>query len=725
MTLKQSEDNLKFWLQCHNKYCVSTYDNFEYDILKRVNTVYEKRGGHAHRTNEIVIMADTETSKNPKHKNDHDNKGRYLPYENHLVAWTISLRAAGENIVTLYGSTPDSNMIAIQQILNHLPGDRTIIYYHNLSYDWVFLRQFYFKYFGEPERQLNTKSHYPINIEFENGLVLRDSLILAQRSLEKWSNDLDVEHKKAVNEWDYNKIRNQGGSFTPEELEYIEHDTLAGVECLDAMRQQLNKTMGTMPYTATGIVREAFRKTAKENRGRKWFLKQYLDYPLVALSEKVYHGGYTHQNRFLKGTIIDKIYTGGEPVRCWDLASSYPFALISEKYPSEKFTPYPDCKPEDIVKASEDFGFMFHLIGYMVELKDGNIPMPYLQFSKADKTINALVDNGRIIKADYIDICVTEIDLKIISSQYQWNQKYTQCTNVVFAHKDYLPRWFTDFVFSLFRDKTLLKGGDKVLYALAKSKLNSCYGMCCQHVMQDDIIEDYETGEYTEIIKQTPESYDKYIKNRNTFLPYQIGIWCTCYAVKNLFELGACVGKEGEWIYSDTDSCFGYGWDEGKLKEYNNKRIQLMKDRGYNGIEHNGRMYHLGIAELDKVCSRFVGLHSKCYVYTDDETGVSHITVAGVPKTYYDKNKEKHETADLLKPDLSDFKTGFCFNGKITGKLTHNYIFNKLHVDEYGNQIGDSIDLSPCDYIINDINTVNWNDLITEEIELMRNYEDE
>lgn len=715
MTLREEEENFRYWLQCHNEYKVCRYEDFDYCILSRVNTVYGRKGGHSHRTNEIIIMADTETSKNPNHLNDRDEKGKYVPYENHLVAWTISLRAAGTNIVTLYGSDPESNMLAIQKIMSYLVGDRTVIYYHNLSYDWVFLRQFYFKFFGEPERQLNTKSHYPILIEFENGLILKDSLILAQRSLEKWSEDLNVEHKKAVNEWDYDKIRNQGGSFSKEELEYIEHDTLAGVECLDAMRNQLHKTVATMPYTATGIVREGFRKVARENRGREWFLRQCLDFNLVSLSERVYHGGYTHQNRFLKNVKVDHIYTNGEDIICWDLASSYPFALISGKYPSEKFTPYADCKPMEIVKASENFAFMFTLELYSIELADPLFPMPYLQYSKAEESINALVDNGRIIAADYVRISITEIDLQIIISQYKFNEEFSICKGVYFSRKDYLPRWFTDFVYSLFGDKTMLKGADPVLYELAKSKLNSCYGMCCQHVMQDDIIEDYETGEYTEITQQTEESYEKYLKNKNTFLPYQIGIWCTCYAVRNLFDLGSCIGKKGQWIYSDTDSCFGFNWDTDQIRKYNSDRIQLMKDRGYEGIEHNGRVYHLGIAELDKTCTEFKGIHSKCYCYRDKGEGKLHITVAGVPKK---------KGVKCLDNDIDKFKTGFVFNGKRTGKLTHNYIFQKIHKDEFGNLVGDSIDLSPCDYLVNDVSSVKWDDLVSDEIELMRDYDD-
>lgn len=706
LSLAQRELQLEHYLIEHNKYSMCKYDEWNYNILKKCNTVYNRKGNHVHYVNEVIIMADTETSKNPDHKTE--------VYENHLVAWTISIRAANTNLVTLYGTGPESSILTIEKIHNYLRGNQTIIYYHNLSYDWVFLRRFYMEHFGIPERQLNTKSHYPISINFENGIILRDSLILAQRGLEKWANDMNVPHKKAVNEWDYNKIRVQGGDFTHDELEYIEHDTLAGVECLDAMRKQLHKTVASMPYTATGIVREEFRKTAKKNRGREWFLKQYLDYDLVGLSEHVYHGGYTHQNRFLKGTVIDSVYTGGEPVRCWDLASSYPFALISEKYPQEKFTSYPDCKPESILSAAENYGFMFHLEAYNIKLKDPLTPMPYLQYSKS-RSINELTDNGRIIEADYIDIPITEIDLKIISSQYTWDEEYTECTSVVFAHKDYLPRWFTDFVFKLFEDKTTLKGGDPVLYALSKAKLNSCYGMCCQHVMQDDIREDYISGEYSTIENQDEETYEKYVENYNTFLPYQIGIWCTTYACKNLFELGACVSKNGEWIYSDTDSCFGYGWDDEKLNEYNQKRIDLMRERGYHGVEHKGRMYHLGIAELDKVCTEFVGIHSKCYAYTDENKEL-HITVAGVPKK---------TGAKCLNGDIHNFKVGLIFPGTQTGKLTHTYIFNNIHKDKYGNLIGDSIDLSPCDYLINDVNTIKWEDLITDDIEIMRNYDDE
>ena len=43
------------------------------------------------------------------------------------------------------------------------------------------------------------------------------------------------------------------------------------------------------------------------------------------------------------------------------------------------------------------------------------------------------------------------------------------------------------------------------------------------------------------------------------------------------------------------------------------------------------------------------------------------------------------------------------FDGAITGKKQHTHFYNPIHTDNHGNLIGDSIDLSPCDYLLDDI----------------------
>lgn len=158
--------------------------------------------------------------------------------------------------------------------------------------------------FGHPIKQLNTKSHYPIYIEFENGIILRDSLIIAQRKLEKWGSDLKAKHQKAVGFWDYNKYRNQQEEYTDNEHQYAEFDTLCGVECLESMRKLLGKRVGTMPWTATGIPREEIRKRGKKNRAKEWFNRVVGDWRFQKQLEAAYHGGFVHANRHYIGHIF-------------------------------------------------------------------------------------------------------------------------------------------------------------------------------------------------------------------------------------------------------------------------------------------------------------------------------------------------------------------------------------------------------------------------------------
>lgn len=700
MTLKELYKIRRSYLDKTLPYKMMHWKLFNYKILD--NILYRKKAGRGDNQsfNDVIIMADTETSKKRENSTYYDKYGqlKYNPVDNYVVAWTISLRAFGRNLVTLYGNKPSDFVKCIVKIIGNMNGYETIIYFHNLSYDWVFLRKFMFEEFGFPSEQLNTKSHYPILIRWDNGITFKDSLILAQRSLEKWAIDLDVEHKKAAGKWDYNKIRTQNEEFTDDEKEYIEHDTLAGVECLDKLRITLNKSLYSMPYTATGIPREQVRKRGKENNARSMFESMHLTFEQYLKAEKVYHGGYVHANRHW----ID--LTVNDFVLCYDFASSYPYVLLSEKYPMEKFTKIGDKPYQYILEHSDDYAFMFKLILVRPRLKNDFISMPALQYSKCVKTINAICDNGRILASDYVELYTNEVDLQILMEQYTFDKNI--CTEVEVAAKDYLPRWFTDYVFELFVDKTMLKGGDPVLYALAKSKLNSLYGLLCQKAIKDLINEDYATGEYINAFNDPEEIYIKYLKKHNTILPYQWGIWVTSYAFRNLFELGSCCET---WIYSDTDSCYGINWDEEKLNAYNEKCKDKLRKNGYGCVEHNGREYWLGLAEFDGKYKEFKVMGSKRYCGRAVDDNELHITVAGVPKVGY----------KCLKDDINNFTKGMIFDGLTTGKLTHTYQYiDKIYIDDFGNEIGDSIDLTPCDYKLDAVTTVDWEYLLMEEIDI-------
>lgn len=688
------------WVHENVKYKMCHYSDFNFRILG--NIMYSRRAGRGKNDtwSDAIIMADTETSKKYKVKEWH----------NHVVAWTISIRAFDMNIVTIYGHKPDTFADTLQKLRDNIQGDRFIVYFHNLPYDYTFLRRFLFEQFGTPEKQLNVKSHYPLFLNFSNGMQIRDSLMLAQRSLDRWAKDLQVEHQKAVGLWDYDKIRSQKENFSSDELSYIEHDTLAGVECIDKTLKALGKKhIYSMPYTATGIVREEVFKRGSAAGAKGIFEKLSLSYEQYKKIEKVFHGGYVHASRHLIDETIDGLIT------CYDFASSYPFVLLSEKYPMEKFTPLKDCKLKTIVESKETTAFMFKLILYKPRLKDDFLPMPVLQKSKCIKSINEVEDNGRIICADYVEIYLNEMDAAVVYEQYKSDGDI--CVEVEAAHKDYLPRWFTDYIFELFSDKCRLKktsAEDPVSYALAKAKLNSLYGLCVQKSIKQLIEENYLTGEFKISEDQDDEElYNKYLKNKRSILLFSWGTWCTSYAMYNLFRLGSCVDNKNDtvshWIYSDTDSCYSDSWNTEAVKKYNETAKQKLLANNYGAVVIGDKEYWLGIAEHDNDYTQFRTEGAKRYCGRGLKDGQLHITVAGVPKS----------GAQCLNDDISNFAAGFIFPGSVTGKLTHTYyMVDSIYKDRWGNLTGDSINLTPCDYLLDKVHLdiEDWWTLFDEEV---------
>ena len=683
------------------------HDDYDFSKLTPCVVATERKGRSqdTRSWNNCIIMADTETSK----------KDPTIIGRNHVVAWTISCRANGCNLFTLYGHRPDTVVDTMLKIHDVLPGERTVFFFHNMPYDYTFLRRFFFKAWGYPEKILNVKAHYPLFMDFENGIQLRDSLMLAQRGLDKWAKDMDVKHQKAVGKWDYEKIRNQDEDFTPDELEYIEHDTLAGIECIDKTMINLHKHIYSLPFTATGIPRNETRIRGKGHRPKDLFERVVPSWHEQQILERVFHGGYTHANRYF----IEQTITGN--ITCYDIASSYPFRMLADKFPMEKFSPIKGvCTIEKIIKSADRYAYFFKLVMIKPQLKDPFEPMPVLQYSKTEHTINPILDNGRILGAAFVEIWICEQDMILIDKQYKAEKMFA--AEIEYARKDYLPDWYRDYVYECFQDKTQLKGGDPVAYAMAKAKVNSLYGMMVQKPVKEEIEEVYDASDengkqiYDVIEGQNlEEMYEKWKEKKTTILAYQWGTWVTAYAQRALFDLGDCVADDGIWLYSDTDSVYATKWDKRKLNAYNKRCQKRLKEAGYDAVLHNSREYWLGVAELDGEFSEFKTTGAKRYCKRED--GKLKITVAGVPKL----------GAACLNDDIENFKTGALFLGSVTGKKTHTYFYNEIYTDEKGNLTGDSIDLSPCDYLLDATDVIpNWDLLFQDEIEIqMVDYEGE
>lgn len=611
-------------------------------------------------------MADTETSKAPDTN------------INHICAWSFAINING-HVFALYGRRPSEFIEFCEKLKAATAADHIVIYFHNLNYDYFFMRKFLFSSWGTPSRFFAVKPHAPIQIGFKNGIIFRDSLILSQTSLEKWADNLQVT-KKAVGKWDYTRIRNQDTPLSADELEYIACDVISGVECLKKLADMDHYDITTIPLTATGFVRREMQKRGRKNRARQKYESMSADFVTYNKERKVFHGGYTHANRF----IINDIIPGGET---YDFASSYPFQMIVNTYPCGKFMTYPNCTISHILENSEKYAFIFKLILTNVKIKP-NRPMPVIQVSKLEKVQNEIKDNGRIISADYLEVYLNEIDLELVNDIYTFDK--SACVDVQVTHKAYLPRWFTDYIYELFVEKTKLKKSDPVLYQRAKARINSLYGMLVMDNIKQLIKEEYTSGEYYIDYGDEKQIYNKYINNKNTITPYMWGVWVTAYAQRELFRLSECIAEGGTWLYSDTDSIFATAWDKEKIEKYNNCQVERMTARGYAPVVFEGKSYSLGVAELDKSFSEFVTCGAKRYCYRDRKDNKIHITVAGVPK----------KGAEALGDDIYKFHPGLIFPGKLTGKLTHEYITNEILIDENGNEVADSINLYECDYLL-------------------------
>ena len=116
----------------------------------------------------------------------------------------------------------------------------------------------------------------------------------------------------------------------------------------------------------------------------------------------------------------------------------------------------------------------YHFTG--LRLKNPKEPIPYISLARCE-ALDFKVDNGRILKADYLEISLTEIDLEIILDTYSFDKvEIVQC---MVAQKDYLPAEYRAVIQDYFNKKTALKGDDsddgQYMYTKSKNMLNSVY----------------------------------------------------------------------------------------------------------------------------------------------------------------------------------------------------------------------------------------------------------
>lgn len=554
---------------------------------------------------------------------------------------------------------------------------KKIIFVHNLSFEFQFIKK-YFIFRTVTAR----KKHKVMKAELDDyNIEFRCSYFMANASLSQLPKLFNLPVQKKVGDLDYTKLRNSKTELTEKELGYCEYDCLVVYHFIIKELEEYGNVKN-IPLTSTGHVRRELKElTMRDYSYRRKVNKAINTNPCVYnLLVEAFAGGYTHANWIYVDEILKNIDS-------WDFTSSYPFVLVTEKYPSTEFKKCNITKKEDMLEC---FAYLIKVRFYNISSKYYN---NFISSSKCTYIKGGVYDNGRLIKAEEIEITLTDIDFNFLCDSCKY-EKYL-IEECYYSLYNYLPKLFIDFVLDKYVLKTQYKGvsGKELEYSKEKNKFNALYGMSVTNLIRAKVEYD-NILDWTDEIELTNEEIEEMLNSekQKSFLSFAYGVWVTAYARRNLLE-NVC--KLDEYVvYCDTDSIkLLDGYDKSVIETYNKKvinKIKVVSD--FLGIDMNkympndkkGIKHALGVFDNDGHYDEFVTQGAKKYAYRQYENIYGfkkdycfrkehnlHITVAGVPKS----------GVKALKNDIRNFKDNLIFDFKDTNKNILIYADNQISVE--------------------------------------------
>lgn len=580
----------------------------------------------------------------------------------------------------------------LSTILSHIndelkDGQEIVIWVHNLSYEFQFLRAIFsegenFSVFAIGKRKV---------LKFNCGKIeFRCSYVHSNMSLKQYTTKMGVEHVKlSGDEFDYNKVRFPWTPITEKEMLYMLHDVIGLAEALEKEMELDGDNLYTIPITSTGYVRRD-AKAAMREVYKPWTEAQKPDIEIYKMLRAAFRGGNTHANRHYSGRIL-------ENVKSADRSSSYPDCQVNDIFPVSPFVKYGPMSAAklDYFLNVRKKAMLLHLAAKNVRLKDRYWPVPYISTDKCNRLEGGAFDNGRVLSADYLETTVTDIDFRIITSEYDFDS--LEVIDSAAARYGRLPETLLDVTRDYYKRKTELKDvdGQEVYYTKLKNKLNSIYGMSAQDPGKREVF--FLDGEWKED-EETPLEDVLADGNRRATLPYAWGVWITAWARYRLEEGIRMAGRN--LVYVDTDSVKYLGtinWTE-----YNRERIRRSKINNAYATDPQGVTHYMGVYEQESDYAEFATLGAKKYAFRYKKGGETKITIAGVTKSKGGAELDKYGGLERFV------------------KLDPPFVFREAggveayYIDEHRGMIeidGHSLELPPCVVLRNSTYTLG----ITEE----------
>lgn len=601
--------------------------HLDYSIFRRTKNVRNRRGNPGKTKKlyykDLVCAFDIETSKD----------------EEIEQAWMYIWQFQIDEFYTVIGRTWEEFQLMLSRIREQLYGNTIVIYVHNLSYEFTFLKGI----FNFTEDQVFCTDERKVLKVDLLGFEFRCSYLLTNMSLKEFCKRYGKTRKESGDRFNYDAIRYPWTPLRRKQRKYCIADVVGLVQAIKGYLVATETTLYTISLTSTGFVRVPAKREMKKFNHQQLML-MLPDAKLLKYQLWMIRGGNTHSNRFYTGFVI-KNKTDNH-----DISSSYPAELVLNPKPMTEWYEWTDPRSLSVDHLldliQEQYALTIHLSIWGLKFRHPLEGFPYIPRHKCKNLTNVILDNGRVISADYLETCINDQDFRIILNQYDFDA--VEIHHLFSSGYKPLPSFLTDYIMALYRQKTELKGVDPLLYQLAKARINAIYGMMVQSSQFRDPIK-FIDGSFVPVHYELEELVRKH--NRKAFLSFSWGCWTTSGARLTLQRGLDAAAAQQKWpYYCDTDSIKG---PEGiDLSALNAEILKKAEKAGAYADDVNGVRHYMGIFEKEDPYDEFITLGAKKYGFM--KGGKLGITIAGV-----DKKKGAEELAKS--GGLRNFKEGFVF----------------------------------------------------------------
>lgn len=622
----------------------------------------------------------------------------------------------------------------------------TLVFIHNLSYEFSFFQNLRFiqeNFDNKNLMALDTRQPFKLLCDC---IEFRCSYKLTGLSLKTLGNNIGLE--KLIDEKGYD-VKYTPNSILPQnEYKYNERDVditlLAVLSQLKSSGAFNNINNIRTLLTITGLTRAENKIISPKSTQRNYsiFCKEQtkLYDTLLTNKRKFYQflqdgflGGYVRANRFLLFKCLHNVGS-------IDIASSYPTQMLNRYYPydfkivtdnlTETLIQYYNennnyIKSKSVYKNESNLINWFYrtreipFINYFIadiELKNITVKMfenknevPLISYhkitnnGKTDKRL--FVDNGRIIKASYLRLTVTNIDLFLMSLFYDFEIKSCKAlinTNKTQRLNSYVRNSLNFYAEQKVKFKSMVKKSNDNIYptkedffstklnkyilneneidtflsmgcddkskflkeqlGLSKSRLNAQYGINVQHIIPEEIKYNLETNEW---YKEESE----YRTPKTLLRNYSDGVFIVAYARLHLMIMTYL-------LLTKTDTTIVY-WDTDSIKFYNDNDNVLNQVEDFNKKLEKywfvSKKYNLGIFDFEGTYDNFSTGGSKCYI--SSKKNKIELTISGVPyaTTLFYQRQFKKFHYNFAKLCYKYFHPNTVISSSVSNKLAMGY----------------------------------------------------